>query len=337
MEIIWLGVPLWGYVVVGLLGGLVGIAELISRYPDSPVRAVATPPGIFYATINLLAAIAALAIGAVLSDTQPVPHETPHGEVLLFRTEDLLILLATAGFGALAFLRTKLITLRVGDADIGVGPSFILDTLLHAADRAVDRARAEPRAQLISDIMAPVSFEEAKLVLPTYCFAIMQNVSVEEQQKVALEIEALSGVDMPDRVKALNLGLLLLNIVGEHVLRIAVQNLEQEFAAAGRVLESVEQEMEGIDFDIAIVNLTPLCAELADMPEDQQIEVEYEVQRMKALSLTDQTRRYLFGLFLIKTFGADIVSKAIKAIRDDISLSEPPQPSLPHPAPPEQE
>ena len=127
--------------------------------------------------------------------------------------------------------------------------------------------------------MSPVSFEEAKLVLPTYCFAVMHNVTVEEQQRGVLEIEALSSADMPDRGKALNLGLLLLNIVGAEVLEVALKNLQEEFAAASRVLESVEDAMAAIDFDKAALNLTPLCAELAEMDDEDREQLEFEVQR----------------------------------------------------------
>lgn len=312
----WLGVPLYGYLLVAGLGGLVGSGELVSRYPDSPRSALTTAPGFFYVFVNAVAAVAALLIGAVLAKESIDSTVFPPA----FPTDDLLNLILVSGFGSLAFFRAKVITLRVGDSDVGVGPSFVLEIILRAADRAVDRKRAEPRARIVSEIMSPVSFEEAKVVLPTYCFAIMQNVSVEEQQRVALEIEALSGADMPDRVKALNLGLLLLNIVGEDVLRIAVNNLQQEFAAASRILEKVEEVMVTIDFDKAALNLTPLCASLAEMADEEREELEFEVQRLRGINLTDQTRRYLYGLLLIRTFGAEIVSRAINAITEDIGL-----------------
>lgn len=312
---IWLGVPIIGYLAVAVLGGLVGCGELVSRYPDSPRAAVRTAPGIFYISVNALAALAALVLAAVLDEDKLVAD----GVTLpSFSTTDLLNLILISGFGSLAFFRAKIITLRVGDSDVGVGPSFVLEIILKAADRAVDRERAEPRAQIVSEIMSPVSFEEAKVVLPTYCFAVMQNVTVEEQQRVALETEALSGADMPDRVKALNLGLLLLNIVGEHVLRIAVKNLQQEFAAATGVLKSVEQTMATIDFERAALNLTPLCAELAEMEDEDREQLEFEIQRLRGVNLTDQTRRYLYGLLLIRRFGPEIVSQAINAIGEDI-------------------
>ena len=136
-----------------------------------------------------------------------------HQQAREYTSNELLTLILISGFGSLAFFRANVITLRVGDSDVGIGPSFVLETILAAADRSVDRKRAHARTR-IKDIMSSVSFEDAKLVLPSYCFNLMQNVSADEQQKVALEVEALAGSDMPDRVKALNLGLMLLSIVG---------------------------------------------------------------------------------------------------------------------------
>lgn len=314
---VWLGVPYFGYGIVLLLGGLAGLAELIARYRDAPWASTRSLPGLLYIAINAVAAVAALITGAVLSEEEPtaVAEGVP-----VFSNDTLLTLIVVSGLGSLAFFRAKIVTLRVGDTDVGVGPSFVLETILNAADRAVDRKRAEPRATIVSDIMSPVSFEEAKVVLPTYCFAVMQNVSVEEQQRVALEIDALSGADMPDRVKALNLGLLLLNIVGKNVLKTAVQNLQEEFAAASRILESVEVTMATIDFDKAVLNLTPLCAELAGMVDDDRETLEFEVQRLRGVNLTDRTRKYLYGLLLIRSFGSEIVSRAIAAIGEEILL-----------------
>ena len=77
-----------------------------------------TVPGIFYFIVNGLAAMAALVVGAVLAEEQLV---TPQGELPAFATVDLPNLVLISGFGSLAFFRAKIITLRVGDSDVGVG------------------------------------------------------------------------------------------------------------------------------------------------------------------------------------------------------------------------
>lgn len=314
-----LGIPTFAYLCVAGLGGLVGAGELISRYQDAPRQAILSAPGLFYVLLNVLVSVLALAAVAILD----APADAAAGR----SAEELLNLILASGLGAMALFRAKLITLRVGEKDVSVGPSMVLEVVLHAADRAVDRQRAEPRAQFVSQLMSQVSFEEAKLVLPSYCFALMQNVPVEEEQRIGLDVAALSTADMPDRVKALNLGLMLLNVVGETVLEIAVQNLKDEFAAATGTLKSVDDTLSQLDFERASRNLTPLCARMADMAEEEYEGIEFEIQKLRAGAFSERTRLYLYGLILIRTFGADIVNKAIEAIRDDLVAEEPPPPA----------
>src|SRR6185312_4040900 len=107
--------------------------------------------------------------------------------------------------------RTSLFKFRVGDADLPIGPAIVLDALLNAADRAVDRVMAEPRATFVNEIMKDVWFEKAAVVLPGLSLALMQNVSSEESQRIGGVVNRLrADKETPDKIKALNLGLALL-------------------------------------------------------------------------------------------------------------------------------
>jgi hypothetical protein len=130
-----------------------------------------------------------------------------------------------AGISAMAFFRTSLFIVRAGDRDVGVGPSGFLQIFLGAADRAVDRLRAAVRSEAVARVMKGVDYEKAKESLPEYCLALMQNVPVEDQQSL---VRALKNVNMQQAepsVKALLLGLELINVVGVDVLTTAVKSL----------------------------------------------------------------------------------------------------------------
>ena len=73
--------------------------------------------------------------------------------------------------------------------------------------------------------MGGVSFAKAKISLPAYCLQLMQNVPLEEQQKLRTSVDGLGLTAMDDDLKALNLGLLLMNTVGPAVLEAAVRDL----------------------------------------------------------------------------------------------------------------
>jgi hypothetical protein len=75
--------------------------------------------------------------------------------------------------------------------------------------------------------MEGVSFAKAYEALPAYCSALMQNLPQEDQAELARQITALNDTNMDERVKTLNLGLALMNAVGEDVLKAAVNSLGQ--------------------------------------------------------------------------------------------------------------
>jgi hypothetical protein len=53
----------------------------------------------------------------------------------------------------------------------------------------------------------------------------MQNVPDDEGRKLRTSIDALAITDMDDKLRSLNMGLLLINTVGPEVLETAVQQL----------------------------------------------------------------------------------------------------------------
>jgi hypothetical protein len=203
------------YAAAVLFGLAVGITELVARYRDRPTAPLSTVSGWIYIVVNGLAAGLAL----WLIRAQGVAAKTT-----VFNPAVAQVLLA--GFGTMAFFRTSLFTMRVGEADVPIGPAAVFQVILNAADRACDRSRAGPRSEGIVAIMRGVSFERAQKSLPLHCFALMQNVSMAEQQAVVQAIAGLSGTTgMSDEIKAFNMGLLLMNVVGEKVLRRAVAAL----------------------------------------------------------------------------------------------------------------
>jgi hypothetical protein len=204
MESNWLD---WAAVMV--LGGVVGASELISRYKDDPGAAIRSWPAIFYIAINSAASMAAL--GLIQANAW----------FTMSRWTRILV----AGVSAMAFFRTSLLIVRAGDRDVGVGPSGFLQIFLAAADRAVDRKRARARSDAVASVMKGVDFKKAVKVLPPYCVALMQNVSAEDQQVLNRVLEALDKQEGDPSVKALLLGIELINVVGEDVLTTAINSL----------------------------------------------------------------------------------------------------------------
>ena len=208
------------YVLCALLAAVVALAEIVARYRDAPVQVLKEWPAWVYLVVNAAAGIAAFWLIGELG--WPTPTES----AVEVQETDVVLKVLLASFGSLAAIRSAFFQARVGDHLVDVGPHFLLKSLLDAADRSMDRRRATRRSAVVSEIMGSVDFDEAKVALPAHCFTAMQNVADQEQHEVSGELTRIAALhNMPPRAKSLYLGFLLLNIVGEDLLRQAVQDL----------------------------------------------------------------------------------------------------------------
>ena len=173
------------YLIVAAIGGLVGIAELITRYRDAPGAALWSMSAGIYVGLNAMASVAALGAINVFGWTFGID---PSNAAAVRWTQVFV-----AGFGSMVLFRSSLFVVRVGSSDIAVGPGGFLQIFLETADRAVDRGRARPRANAAATIMAGVSFSRAAEPLPAYCFALLQNVAAEEQKQFGMQVLGLQA------------------------------------------------------------------------------------------------------------------------------------------------
>jgi hypothetical protein len=211
------------FAAVGALGAMVGIGELVSRYRDEPGRIFRALAAWLYLGLNVGGA--AIGMGLALAFDWRFGVATTSGDTALRWTRILV-----AGTAAMALLRSSLFTVRIGSQDVGIGPSSFLQSLLMATDRAVDRVRAADRNRITGELLAGISFAKACDVLPAHCLGLMQNLSKEEQEALGRQIAALKSAAGTDAAKSMLLGLALLNVVGETVLRDAIGTLKDQIS-----------------------------------------------------------------------------------------------------------
>jgi hypothetical protein len=223
--------------LAALFGALLAISELVSRYRDDPARAVFSWPASLYVGLNVAAS--AGAFGMI---------RTFGWDFSLGSSSALPTQVLVAGFGSAALFRSSLFNVTIGDQVLGVGPSAVLNVVLAAADRAVDRKRAQLRSELTRKAMAGVSFETEAESLAMYCFAAMQNTSQAELKAIndkVLQLQDPRQAKVPDQIKAFILGLVLQAVVGDRVLREAVLTLKA--ARPKPAPEAAEATMETTD------------------------------------------------------------------------------------------
>jgi hypothetical protein len=209
------------------LGGSVGAGELISRYKDSPGRAVGSLGGMAYIGLNAVASISALALLRLFNvDFGASDTEAEWLQVL------------AAGFGAMVVLRSSLFIARVGDQDVGVGPSGVLTQFLDAADRAVDRSRAKARSNKAAELVKGLDFAKARAALPLYCLWLLQNPDRAAATALGNQVKQLDQEKIPDAIKTASLAIALMNLVGPDVLKSAIQTLKEDLGASKEEPES---------------------------------------------------------------------------------------------------
>lgn len=211
-------------IAVFLIGVAVGGGELVSHYRDEPFRALRSSPAVAYLLINgsasLLALVALRTFGWV-----PSSDSTPEA----MRMTQIL----AAGLGAMAVFRSALFVVRLGNDDVGVGPIAFLNVILRAVDRGVDRKRASDREKAVVDIMRGLAYDEVKISLPAFAAQLMQNLSLQDVEELGKAVQETADPKLPENTRTLNLGLVLMDAVGEGVLRDAVRGLKEQSGKAG--------------------------------------------------------------------------------------------------------
>lgn len=204
------------YLLVALLGTIVGATELAARYRDDPGRSLLRPAAALYIATN--AAGSLFALYAIRALNWDFGVEDASGEAL--------VQVLVGGLGAIALFRTKLFTAAYRDESHAWGPSRLLEQLLSVSDRSVDRGQAQTRSAIVADVMAPISFEKAYSVLPTYALGLLEGTSAEDQSRLAADVKALlEDNTMDDPSKAQALGVALIRLTGPELLRQAVTAL----------------------------------------------------------------------------------------------------------------
>lgn len=168
----------WQACIVGALAGLVGVAEIATRYRSDPGYALRNSLAAWlYVGFNAVAGVGALILihefGWTFGQSQ---HITLWG-------------ILVASFGSVALFRSSLFVTKVGGSNVGVGPSMVLGALLDAFDREVDRRSAKKMSDVMhADKLAGLDPELVMATLPVLCLALMQNFSPSDQALLGTEL-----------------------------------------------------------------------------------------------------------------------------------------------------
>jgi hypothetical protein len=148
-----------------------------------------------------------------------------------------------AGLGAMALFRSSLFIFGKEGDEVSIGPNAVLRILLNAIDKEVDRFRGQQRAQSVKGIMENIDYEDAIQDLTVMSKALMQNLSEDDSKKIdeaKKKFEILTDIDAGTRKYLL--GLHLMDVVGEDVLRQAINIRGKEHYRAQALVRQHQRE-----------------------------------------------------------------------------------------------
>jgi hypothetical protein len=305
-------------------GIALGLCELIGRYRDAPFEAAKTPFALLYIAVNGLAAGFAYYVILVFGWTFGVSGAAVP-----------LVQAFTAGFGAMALFRSSLLNVKIGGTDVSIGPGFAFQILLFATDREVDRILGQQRSADVAIIMRGISFALAQEALPSYCFELLQNVPIAEQQNFGQAVGALAAKpasEMTDSGKALNLGLMLMNSVGKKVLDTAVAALGPTIRGPSGLDVVTLGFLKDLDFEKIYIPLPACCLMIANFGDKQKAQIDTETVSKFAQLLKDQSeipnaaKVFMLAIALQEIVGEAVLLAALRQLSPSANPTGPKPP-----------
>jgi hypothetical protein len=202
------------YLCAGLLGGALGLSELLSRFRDRPSALLKAVAAWLYVGFNALASLGALLLVDLMG------WQFSLGDTTASTTTRVLV----AGLGAAALFRSNFFVAKIGDENVGIGPSTLLMNYLASAERSIDRGQMQARLKDAGETMKDFDFKLHN-ELTTACIAAAASLTPDAILSLKNSVEALADSEASEAGKSLVLGLLIVDAVGADVLKQAVTSL----------------------------------------------------------------------------------------------------------------
>lgn len=204
------GLYAWAF----FLGMLASGAEIIGKFNDEPVKALRTPHAVMYVMLN--GAFSMFGLNLLLLYGFATTTDLDKCKIVL-----------SAGIGSMALLRSKLLTLKVDNEDVALGPDQLVKVFLRFMEQAIDRVRAQTRIDVVKTKLTNIDFDAVK----EYSITMLSSFqTLEKKDHIIAEIEKVAneeGVDV--QLKSYALGFILLDEMGEDFVIKLFENPPREW------------------------------------------------------------------------------------------------------------
>lgn len=209
------------------IGCTTGLAEILPRYRDDPLKAAFCLPGVIYWLLNGLLSVAAFAgVWLLTGESLGLIKDNQASHMELMQATFM------AGFGAMTLVRAKLfkVTLANG-SEVSVGPEHIINVLFDSTNAYIAKKRAWDRTRLVEEKFADVRFPPLRERVITLALTARQSLSLAEQSALGEAMGRITADKIAESEKSMRTGYLLLDYVGESFL--SNYNVPKEWKKTG--------------------------------------------------------------------------------------------------------
>jgi hypothetical protein len=171
------------------LGGLVSLAELLSRYKWTLREIGRSSAGWSYLGLSGAAALVAYLLA--------VDWELDLG---LKDKNEIWRVLAVASLG-MVVLRSSFANLRIGDKDFPAGPAAILEFAMSRAEKSLDRKLALERWESLRSVVDGLTYAATRNYLMAVSEGTLRSLSSKEIVTIRADVEKIDKLEVDDVTK----------------------------------------------------------------------------------------------------------------------------------------
>lgn len=286
------------FLVIGFVGGLIGVAELVSTFKTYPREALLTRWAWVLIFANVMAAIAALLI---LRATAPS---------MSFLMEFLIV-----AFGFQGIIRTRFVLAKqVGsdkDGEVAINLGWLYDQFSNLARRQIDLELMNNRRTAVTRLLHYYPTLRELYDIALYTITARETLTAEEEQQKLDELEKLIDPKAPEHFAKTSIALMILENGGQSYVNLLLDQAmnQPDTAVAAAPLPArqdalIRRLVDGYDLE----GLVALTNQLTD-DEAVQEYVQLAAQPNPATSQAEQ--KATIAHFLIQQIGADAINRVL--------------------------
>ena len=238
------------YLYAFMIGVVVAFSEIIGKFNDEPIKSLNTTHAVLYHLVNGLMAVFALKL-MVLNNNGAMPTNEM----------DKVKYVLAAGIGSMAFFRSKIFTMKIGEQDVSFGPEQVINVYFRFMEKEIDRTRGAMRIDFIVNNLANIKFEQFHKAVKIMLDA-SQVITKDNKDHILKQAEELpkksdiNSQSKPYEQSTYELGFILLNEMGERFISKLLEKciddewyidpkLKPEASEKSGIIESCKQWLGG--------------------------------------------------------------------------------------------